>query len=673
MSQRSETTYDAIGHVKETKDFNGDVIKYGYDQQNQLISKQFVGEGDRIETYNTAADARSRTVTDARGTTSYAYDEQGRMLSKTEPDGKQISYTYDLATGKVASVTTPSGTTQYRYNGLDQLIKVISTEGETTYAYNAIGNLQTKILPNDIVEFYGYDSLNRVKSIEQKNAVGTVLASYVYSYDLVGNKTKVEELGGRVISYTYDELYRLTKESIVDPAHGNRTMKYVYDAVGNRLLKNDTEVGDIVYRYNQNDWLLDESLGNFVATAYTYDSNGNTKTKVTATETTNYVWDTQNRLTSAVITANGQTKQLGYKYNTEGMRVRSTVDGVETSYLLDENRQYAQVLEEYNSSGLQSRYVYGAELDLLSQTYNAATSFYLEDGHSGVRQLTNVAGTVTDQYGYDGYGNVIYSIGSTQNTYQYRGEQSNLSLGMQYLRARYYDTENGRFASADPFDGYKDSPMSRHRYVYGSGNPIAYSDPSGKFSYAEFAIAQTGLFLLQLFGTGLGAGIVTAGIGLGIASLSGGYTKWNGGYFQLDVSLKEIGHFLRIPIGITGSGLAASAKTEVSQGTQVSATWLILLAGIDVSALPFPVNAEISTFHAASPKLFDRKTAGKSLSGPVAFGGAGLSIGAGQLGQVGADWSYFTMGLGYGWVTPEDTSISIKAGVELLAGISILQ
>jgi YD repeat-containing protein len=59
MTQRSETVYDKLGRVQETKDFNGAVIKYGYDEQNQLISKQFVDEGNRIERYIAAADARS--------------------------------------------------------------------------------------------------------------------------------------------------------------------------------------------------------------------------------------------------------------------------------------------------------------------------------------------------------------------------------------------------------------------------------------------------------------------------------------------------------------------------------------------------------------------------------------------------------------------------------------
>jgi RHS repeat-associated protein len=663
MMQRSETAYDAIGRVKETKDFNGDVIKYGYDPQNQLISKQFVGEGNRIETYNTAADARSRTVTDARGTTSYTYDEQGRMVSKTEPDGKQISYTYDLITGKVASVTTPSGTTQYRYNGLDQLAKVISAEGETNYTYNVVGNLKTKTLPNGIVETYEYDGLNRVRSIVQKKD-STVIASYTYSYDLVGNKTKVEELG-RTVSYDYDELYRLTKETIADSVRGNRTIEYGYDAVGNRLLKKDSAVGDIVYRYNQNDWLLDESMGNVVTTAYSYDNNGNTKTQTLGTEITNYVWDTQNRLMGTTITNNSvATQQIAYEYDIAGVRAKSTVNGAETRYLLDENRRYAQVLEEYNSSGVQSRYVYGAELDLLSQTRGTTTSFYLKDGHSGVRQLTNSTGAITDQYGYEGYGNVIYSVGSTQNNYQYRGEQSDPNLGMQYLRARYYNVKSGRFSSADPFEGYQESPVSRHRYLYANNTPTRYIDPSGRYAADGLLGASTVLAIIEILTIA-----TTSQWAVGqILRQATGKIKWEGFYSNASLSIN-------IP-GIKGSGgigiLDMTTKGEESSGNypflsprRYRGTWLQVFAGLDVGASGVDLPASVSLKSAAtaySPGILQASA--------IAFQGTSGFASASKEGQSG---TAFTIGFSYGTIIGlDDQSIGANVSLGISEGLSIV-
>ncbi len=588
MGEHSETVYDKLGRVTETKDFNGSVIQYGYDEKNELVSKKFVNEENRLETYTTAIDARSRSVSDARGTTSYTYDERGRMLSKTEPDGKQISYTYDSVTGKVASVTTPSGTTQYRYNALGQLAKVVAAEGETVYAYNAIGNLQTKTLANGIVETYGYDGLNRVKLVEQKNVSGTVIGKYFYSYDLVGNKTKVEELDGRSVAYSYDDLYRLTKEVITDSVHGNRTMEYVYDAVGNRLLKRDSAIGDTTYAYNANDRLLNEKL-NGITTVYTYDNNGNTKTKTAGAESTVYVWDTQNRLMGATINKNGQVQQLGYEYNVAGLKTRAIVDGVETRYLLDENRQYAQVLEEYNNAGVQSHYVYGSELDLISQIRDSSASFYLDDAHSGVRQLTDTNGVITDQYGYDGYGNVIYSADNTQNAYQYRGEQSDLNLGIQYLRARYYDMKNARFLNEDSFEGYQENPISRHKYMYANDNPISGQDPTGWNTMTELSAAMEGLGILAA----AAAAQFYAGKLLSKFDARNP-VKWKG--IQAGFSLSGV-----LPISTGSTVISATGKDEAKS---YSGSWLILSGSPSLGLLnPYstPFSLTAGTFSADSP------------------------------------------------------------------------
>lgn len=49
------------------------------------------------------------------------------------------------------------------------------------------------------------------------------------------------------------------------------------------------------------------------------------------------------------MTAEG-TLQIEYAYDADGIRVAKTMDGDETRYLVDINRQYAQVLEEYDAT-----------------------------------------------------------------------------------------------------------------------------------------------------------------------------------------------------------------------------------------------------------------------------------------------------------------------------------
>jgi len=50
-------------------------------------------------------------------------------------------------------------------------------------------------------------------------------------------------------------------------------------------------------------------------------------------------------------------------------------------------------------------------------------SFYGYDGHGSVRQLTNAAGSITDSYDYDAFGNLVNQTGSTPNNYLFAGEQ----------------------------------------------------------------------------------------------------------------------------------------------------------------------------------------------------------------------------------------------------------
>ena len=53
------------------------------------------------------------------------------------------------------------------------------------------------------------------------------------------NRTGVTELSGCAVSYAYDNIYRLTSETIAsDPSGNNGAVNYTYDAVGNRTQMN---------------------------------------------------------------------------------------------------------------------------------------------------------------------------------------------------------------------------------------------------------------------------------------------------------------------------------------------------------------------------------------------------------------------------------------------------
>ncbi|NEQ99797.1 MAG: hypothetical protein F6K30_24355 [Cyanothece sp. SIO2G6] len=117
--------------------------------------------------------------------------------------------------------------------------------------------------------------------------------------------------------------------------------------------------------------------------------------------------------------------------------------------------------------------------DLIAQHRGDDTYFYHVDGLGSTRLLTDIDGAVTDRYWYDAYGELISSLGDTENSYLYTGEQFDEALGEYYLRARYYDPDSGRFVSRDPFEGFLTDPLSLAKYPYVHGNPVNSTDPSG--------------------------------------------------------------------------------------------------------------------------------------------------------------------------------------------------
>ena len=65
--------------------------------------------------------------------------------------------------------------------------------------------------------------------------------------------------------------------------------------------------------------------------------------------------------------------------------------------------------------------------------------------------------------------------------------------GLYYLRARYLNAANGRFWSADEYEGDNDDPASLHKYMYANGDGVNMLDPSGNMSGVAEQISVAGI------------------------------------------------------------------------------------------------------------------------------------------------------------------------------------
>jgi RHS repeat-associated protein len=75
----------------------------------------------------------------------------------------------------------------------------------------------------------------------------------------------------------------------------------------------------------------------------------------------------------------------------------------------------------------------------------------------------------------------------------FAGEQFDPELGLYYNRARYLDVRAGRFWGMDTDEGDDTDPLSLHKYLYASGNPVSRVDPSGNddFDMASLGVSES--------------------------------------------------------------------------------------------------------------------------------------------------------------------------------------
>jgi|GEM_PF-2450209 len=291
-------------------------------------------------------------------------------------------------------------------------------------------------------------------------------------------------------TFTYDALSQLLR---ADNERAGITWTYAYDLGGNMVEKKKyaytaqadlsalTPMQTVPYAYGDANWK--DKLTAFDGKPITYDAIGNPLTYDGWT----YTWKAGRMLHS--MERGGESEvSAQFTYDHTGLRVKKSVNGVDTLYLLN-GKNITHIRKSINGAGgmdaIRMYFFYDAQGSVATVGYNGVDYAYLHNLQGDVVGLMDMDGSVVVEYGYDAWGAPVYTEGSMaatlgrDNPFRYRGYVWDEETGLYYLRSRYYDPSWGRFVNADTQLGQRGQLFEHNLYCYCANAPVMTMDEHG--------------------------------------------------------------------------------------------------------------------------------------------------------------------------------------------------
>ena len=458
---RERFTPDADGNLEQSVNRRDQAIDYVFDNRGLLQRKDHADGTFEAFTHDDRGNVL--TATDVAGTTTFEYDPADRLTKVTYPDGRFLQYTFDAGGRRIRLEDQDGFIVKYSYDGAGRLDEL--TDGSDArlvlYTYDPAGRLGREDNGNGTFTTYGYDAAGQLERLVNHLPDESVSSRFDYTYDALGRRTTVTTSEGTT-TFGYDAIGQLT---LVVLSTG-RTIEYRYDAAGNRTaVVDDGATTD----YQVNDLNQYTRVGSFERT---YDLDGNLIADEAGGGRT-FTYDDEGRLLTRVDGA----LSVGYEYDVLGNRTARVEGGVRTEYLNDP-LGLTNVVAEYDGAGdLIARYVHGGFGLVSRHDTGGAAAFYDFDAVGSTVAVTDAVGAIVNRYSYLPFGEALSITEAINNPFEFVGQfgVQRDTNGLDFMRARYYVPDDGRFVTRDPIGVVG----GLNTYAYASNDPVARIDPSG--------------------------------------------------------------------------------------------------------------------------------------------------------------------------------------------------
>ncbi|MGQ7829974.1 LysM peptidoglycan-binding domain-containing protein [Altererythrobacter sp. Z27] len=446
--------YDARGNRTRVTEAAGlaeaHTTTFAYDKANRMVSttgQAFLGYPAPVTTYTYDARGNRTRMTDPLGaSTVYFYDDLGRVTATISPVGTYTTNAYDVG-GNVTSVRVYNTSVAVPVDGGSRAEAPAVPAGghrETIFTYDALGRLATTAVVGAVQTgvFNGSSWATIVTALEtsyQYDAVGNVVkvtdpnGNQTFSYyDLLGRKTTQIDGEGYRTDWVYNANGNVLSErrywnkaaaagttappAVASDAALDRVTNFTYDLNGNRLTEARTGVvvhngsggtstvtATVSFLYNGLGQVTRKTEASGDQVNYTYDVGGRLMvearqafidhTGASVTPTVDYYYDGLGNLTRTRQRGNANAAERVTTYGYDGGKLRwmtnaeaqegVITDGLTIYYWYDRaGRQTGEYYTRYNSSGTHT-----AGFDVVERRYDAAgrvTSNWLAIYNNGV-------------------------------------------------------------------------------------------------------------------------------------------------------------------------------------------------------------------------------------------------------------------------------------------------
>lgn len=380
------TTFVYGSPLQSVTDGAGHKTNFSYDTKENLTS--ITDALGRKTTFSYTSNGLLQSVKDAlENSTSFSYDSAGNLTQTSDPLGNTTQYQYGDGRGNVTRVTDAEGrSTNLGYMGTKLTSVVNWLNAHTEYTYDLNGNLKTIKDANLRTTNFEYNAMNFLKKI-----IDPLGHTQSFVTDSAGRVTQSTNARGQVITYKYDSAGRLTQKTTPD-----NTVFYTYDSADNLTSVKDNDsrvtfVYDLSGRMTQTTTYCEgvsKHCQPEVTLNYTYDIDGNRKSVKSTSldsmgEETSYNYNSLHAITSVTNTKSGVQDIFNFTYDSVGRRTQL----------------------KYPKTLLTSNYTYNkasfltAMSTIKSDNTEVTKSDYTYDKVGNRTSVTTLGGTTN--YGYD--------------------------------------------------------------------------------------------------------------------------------------------------------------------------------------------------------------------------------------------------------------------------------